>query len=98
MFGFVYWMADKLHDRYDNGLPDDLKFPEIPHESFSRGNMLRSAGLVRHMLAAGLEMRCGIFDLIGPKYAHRAIWAWRPREIHLMEDLSVAFQLVESQR
>ena len=40
----------------------------------------------------------GIFDLIGMDYAHRVANAWRPREIELLRELSLAFHEVEQRR
>jgi len=90
---FFYWLADQLPPWYQNTLPDELQLPEIPPAVFLRGTMLREAHLGDKM-----QVPCGIFRLLGLPYARRAAHAWRPRELYLMEDISLAFHLVESQR
>src|SRR5438105_14541297 len=67
--------------------------PAVKPNRFQREKMLRLA-----RLATNCETASGIFDLIGLQYARRAARTWRPRGLLLMEDLSLAFEMVEHQR
>lgn len=88
---FFYWLADKLRPWHGSWLPEELELPYIPLESFLQGEMARTARL-------GVGLTSGIFGIIGADYARRAAKAWRPREIYLMEEISLALHLVEEQR
>lgn len=86
------WLSEKLTDLYrpwyHNGLPEELSFGEIEAWGFVRGAMERAArGAVK------LNLKLGVFEVIGTEYARRAARAWWPRERLLMEDVSFAFQL-----
>src|SRR5438067_7803883 len=94
MRSLFLWIADTLRPWHDSGLPEELRFPEIPLEEFERGEMRRAA-----RFASGPSgFPCGVFELVGMEYADRAVRAWGPRELHLMEDVSLAWHLVEQQR
>jgi hypothetical protein len=86
-----WWIADLLRPWHDNGLPEELQFGEIEAEGFVREAMHRAAGF---SVEGGFAF--GIFQVIGLEYAARAARAWRPRELLLMEDVSLAFQGVWS--
>lgn len=88
-----YWVADRRRASHDNGLPANLRLSSCSANQFTRQRMLREAGLT-----ADVDVAFGIFKLIGPEHALRAARAWRPRVLLLMEDLSLAFELVERQR
>jgi hypothetical protein len=90
---FFYWLADMLRPLHDSGLPEELQFPVIPFSKFHRESMLRVAGL-----SSQFDVSLDIFKFLGKEYALRAARAWRPRELYLMEDLSLAFYLIEEQR
>lgn len=45
-----------------------------------------------------LQTRFGIFKLLGLEIAARAAQAWRPAAINLMQDVALAFNIVEEQR
>src|SRR5262245_13301075 len=64
-----------------------------PQEVFARGEMLRCA-----RLSESCRVAFGIFQVIGLKYARHAAKTRRSQELRLMEDISLAFQRVESQR
>ncbi|MEX2173810.1 MAG: hypothetical protein WD872_05570 [Pirellulaceae bacterium] len=49
-------------------------------------------------LSASCNMEMGIFALLGKAEAHRAAGAWRPRTRLVMEEVSLAFHLVDQQR
>src|SRR5689334_12187526 len=51
-----------------------------------RGSMRRFA-----KIAASTGTLAGVFEILGAEHARRAARAWRPRELLLMEDLSLAF-------
>jgi hypothetical protein len=80
------WIASQLRPLHDNGLPEELQYGEIEYEDYIRGEMLRTAHL-----SHGVDVAFGIFQLIGLQYARRADRAWRPRELLLMEDVSLAY-------
>jgi hypothetical protein len=88
-----YWIADKLRPWRDDGLSEELQFPELPFLPYRREEMLRLA-----KLTVTEKIPFGIFQFLGIGLAARAARAWRPRELFLMEDLSLAFQLIEGQR
>src|SRR5260221_5029860 len=80
------WIVSLLRPWHDNGLSDDLQFVEIEGEFFVRGAMLRAA-----KLSVAVDIAFGIFDMIGKEFAQRAARAWRPTELLLMEDVSLAY-------
>lgn len=90
---FSYWIADRRRAGHDNGLPAHLRLSSSRVNRFVRETMLREA-----RLTADLDVAFGIFELIGSKHAPRAARVWRPRGLLLMEDLSLAFEVVERQR
>src|SRR6266480_7121789 len=87
---FFYWLADRLRPWHDDGLGEELRLPDNSERYFIRGAMLRAAGL-----SMSQNMAFGAFQVLGLEHARRAAGAWRPRELHLMEDLSLAFYEVE---
>ena len=58
-----------------------------------RGEMLRSA-----CMSTNLTLRFGIFEILGLNAAERAALAWRPGELQLMEEISLAFDCIEEHR
>ncbi|MGC4006244.1 MAG: hypothetical protein QM811_25255 [Pirellulales bacterium] len=86
---FWYRLKDRLR-RFKNTLPKELRFERECESEFLRDSMLRDAGL-----AIDLNMKTGIFKLLGLEAAARAIRAKRPQEFFLMEDLSVVFHAIE---
>ena len=80
------WIADLLRPWHDNGLPDALQFGEMGASPLSRGSMRRVA-----TIAVSTGTVAGVFEILGVEYAQRAVGAWRPRELLLMEDVSLAF-------
>jgi hypothetical protein len=91
----VEWLADKLtsfyRPWYNDGLSDELASREIEAWGFVRGAMGRAA-----RLAVGTGIPFGVFDIIGIDYSRRAARAWWPHERLLMEDVSFAFDPVNS--
>jgi hypothetical protein len=93
---FLRWLVDALRPWHNNGLPDELQLPENPHWFFTKDAMERAASLmerVADLTSQGLKL--GVFEILGATYASRAVRAWRPRELLLMEDVSLAFFEVE---
>ena len=88
---FFQKIAELFRPFHDNGLGEDLRLPDDPYEWVHRGTLLRMA---RMSVSQGMSF--WIFEAIGPAFAKRAVRAWRPREILLMEDLSLAFHEVNS--
>lgn len=87
---FFLWLANQLRPFHNDGLDGAL---QIPHRSFStvdREYMERMAGLSFNM-----PIEFGVFEQIELEYAKRASNAWRPKELILMEGISMAFYLVE---
>lgn len=78
---------------HNSRLPAGLEMPDVAMEGFVREAMMRAAGL-----SASMNMRFGIFELLGEEFAKRASRAWWPPEVLLMEDISLAFEVVEHQR
>ena len=78
---------------YSSKLPVELQLPPVEMEGFVRGAMSRWAGL-----SDGMNMEFGIFQLLGGEFVNRAAHVWWPPEVLLMEDLSLAFYVVEEQR
>jgi hypothetical protein len=93
MRGFLNWVTEKLRPLYGSCLPEELRLPEMPMAVFHRGAMERYASL-----AVSAQVPFGIFRVIGLKHAAKAAGAWRPRHRFLMEELSLAYYLVEQQR
>lgn len=87
------WMTDTLRPLYPSQLPEELRLPAIPMEIFHRGAMKRAA-----TLAVSERVPFDIFQVIGLGHAAKAAGAWRPRHQYLMEEISLAFHLVEKQR
>ena len=87
------WAAEKLRPWHERRQPELLRHPPSSHAHFHRGAMMRAAGL-----SVSQEMTFGIFELIGAEFARRASRAWWPRELLLMEDLSLAFFALEEDR
>ena len=87
---FFYWLANCLRPWRDDGLPDELRMPENTNWFFHKDAMKRSAAL-----SQSERMEFGIFKILGLAYAERAQNAWQPRELLIMEDLSLAFFEVE---
>ena len=89
------WLAEKLTDLlrpwHDDGLPEELAFGEIEAWNFVRLLMRRNA-----QLSVSLNLKLGVFGIIGLKYARRAARAWWPTERLLMEDVSCAFQPIQA--
>ena len=67
-------------------MSDDLQFAGFVGLHVKRDYMLRMA-----RLSVASDVPMGIFGLIGIEFAYRAVRAWRPKELHLMEDMSLAF-------
>jgi len=80
----VHWVAELLWPFYCS----PLSFPE--ESLFLRTEVFRNARLART-----IDTDFGVFALIGISYASRIGRAWRPREIHLLEDISLAFHAVD---
>ena len=87
------WLTERLRPLYRTCLPEELQLPEIPMAVFHRGAMERAASL-----AVSEKMPFGIFQVIGLRHAAKAARAWRPRHRFLMEEISLAYYLVEQQR
>lgn len=90
---FFLWLADQLRPLHKNGLDESLQIPPGTCSIFDREEMERMAGM-----SFDMQIAFGAFELIGLEYAKRASKAWRPKELFLMEDISMAFHLVEEQR
>lgn len=76
-----------------SSIPERLAMPAVEAEGYVRGKMEREASL-----AASEDFTLGVFDLLGVDEAHFASRAWRPGVLLAMEDVSLAFSLVEQQR
>jgi hypothetical protein len=89
------WPTEKLADLFrawhSNGLPAELAFGEIEAWNFVRGAMERAA-----YMAVKCGVPFGVFGVIGIEYAPRAARAWWPKERLLMEDVSCAFQPIQT--
>lgn len=90
---FFYWLADRCRESHDNGLPAKLQLSSSRANRFAREEMLRDARMTKR-----LDVPFGIFQLIGSEHAARAARTVRPKALLLMEDLSLAFDVVERQR
>src|SRR3954454_7980375 len=87
------WLTEKLRPLYRTRLPEELRQPEIPLAVFHRGAMKRAASL-----AVSAQVPFGIFRVIGLRHAAKAARVWRPRHRVLMEEISLAYYLVDQQR
>src|SRR5665213_3444866 len=90
---FFLWLADQLRPLHNDRLGEELQIPPGSCSVFDREDMQRMA-----RMSFSLQITFGVFELLGLRYAKRAARAWRPRELFLMEDISMAFKLVEDQR
>jgi hypothetical protein len=86
MRDFIRQLADILDPKYSSS----LEFPETDARFFVRGRIFRFASVSKAM---GIAF--GEFHILGREYVKRVLRAWRPREVHLLEDLSQAFGEVE---
>jgi len=91
----VEWLAEKITDLlrpfYEDGLPEELSFGDIESWGFVRGSMNRAA-----RLAVSQKVDFGVFGVLGIGYARRAARVWWPKERMLMEEVSCAFQPIQS--
>jgi hypothetical protein len=88
---FFLALADLLEPLYD--CPFEL--PPQRFEYWARLAIFRSARLTLEPIDPdGEPIPFGVFCVIGVEYAKRVDRAWRPREIHLLRDISAAFDEV----
>jgi hypothetical protein len=83
-------IADAFRPFYRSGLDADHQLPDVPVSTFLLRTMERMAAM-----SAGVGVTFGVFEVIGLEHARRAARAWRPGEILLMEEVSLAFHEVE---
>lgn len=83
---FFSWLVDLLRPWHDNGLPENLRLPDNPYWYWTKGEMQREA-----RLSVSQNMEFGVFQVLGRAYVSKAIKAWRPAELLLMEDVSLCF-------
>jgi hypothetical protein len=90
---FFLAVADLLEPFYDS----PFEFPPKQFEYWSRLAVFRSARLTLAPIDPdGEPMPFGVFRVIGVEYAKRVDRAGRPLEIHLLRNLSAAFDEVET--
>src|SRR5262245_44945394 len=87
---FFYWLTDQLRPWHDDGLSENLRLPDNPHWYFTKGEMLRCA-----RLSVSQRMPFCVFKILGLDLATGAARAWRPTQLLLMEDISLACHEVE---
>ena len=87
------WITDLARPWHRSAIPRSLALPVIDCEAFRAGQMGRHASL-----SSSCGLLFGVFALLGEEEARRAARAWRPRTRLIMEEVSLAFHLVEEQR